>query len=278
MRIVTTIGICLLLTGCSPFDNKEKAAEENSLGVTGTRTGLSAVGILDTGSVTIFPRPSAPMGFYIAAYLAQGVFLPVRSAALGVEAQKKLFAGQGNPVADETFTLLQELGNVLQVNVSDVLNRSPDRRVALDQYLQALQNVFVLSERKKVELDTTAETLRKEEREKRENVQEMERTIRDTLDHEDYTGAGGRQRELSEAQGTLAQVATKREQTEDIADRYRELLEVAKKRLVAIEANRLILIAGLQVIQLPGIEDLDILLEKGQRRRTTSPIGADKLR
>jgi hypothetical protein len=209
--------------------------------------------------------------------LAQGIFLPVRSAWLGVEAQNKLFARQGDATADETFTLLQELGNILQVNVSDILNRSPDRRETLDQYLQALHNVFALSERKKTELHTRAEALREEERTKRKTAQDIEREINRALDNKDYTGAGSRQRELSEAQGTLAEVETKREQTEDIEDRFEELLEIAKQRVIAIEANRLILIAGLRVVRLPGIEDLDILLEKGKRRKSTSPIGSDQL-
>jgi len=214
----------------------------------------------------------------VAAYLSQGIFLPVRSAWIGIEAQKALFARQGDPDTDETFTLLQELGNILQVDVPDILNRSPDRRETLDQYLQTLHNVFVLAERKRTELESAAETLKEEEREKRNTAQDLEREINRALDNKDYTGAGSRQRELTKAQGDLAEVESKREQTEDIKDRFEELLDVAKDRVVAIEANRLILIAGLQVIELPGVEDLDILLDRGRRqRRNTTGIGSEQL-
>ncbi|OGJ67167.1 hypothetical protein A3B61_03250 [Candidatus Peribacteria bacterium RIFCSPLOWO2_01_FULL_53_10] len=280
LRIALSIGLTVLLAGCSFFGGKEESPnEEGDLPVSGAVGGISAVYKLATGPATLLPRPSAALGFYIATYLAQGIFLPVRSAWIGIEAQQKLFLGQGSASADETFTLLQELGNILQVNVSDILNRSPDRRETLDQYLQSLHNVFVLAERKKGELESSSEALRAEEREKRKTADEIERAINRALDDEDYTGAGSRQRELMEAQGKVAEVETKREQTEDIGDRFKKLLEIAEQRIIAIEANRLILIAGLQVVQLPGIEDLDILLEKGKRRnRSESTIGADQIR
>ena len=270
--------VCVLLAGCSLFGGSKKTTKGNDLAVSGATGGVAALRWIDAGATTIAPRPSAAIGLYITAYLAQGIFLPVHSATLGIEAQKKLLAGQGNPVTDETFTLLQEFGNILQVDVSDVLNRSPDRRVALDQYLQAFNNIFVLSERKKTELDGAIETEKTDERAKREAVDQIEKFIRKSLDEEDYTGAGSRQRELGEAKGALAEITTKREQTEDIAGRYGDLLDIAKNRLLAIEANRLILIAGLQVIRLPGIENLDILLEQGKRRKTTSTIGTDYLK
>jgi hypothetical protein len=275
-KTAASIGLSLLLAGCSLFGGEEQKTDENSLPVIGATVGIASVQILETGPASLLPRPSAAMGFYIAAYLAQGIFLPVRSAWIGIEAQQKLFQGQGNASADETFTLLQELGNILQVNVSDILNRSPDRRLTLDQYLQSLHNVFVLSERKKSALDSAAESLRTEEREKRKSADEIDRAIKKALNEEDYTGAGARQRELMEAQGEVAEVETNREQTEDIGDRFKKLLEIAQQRIIAIEANRMILIAGLQVVQLPGIEDLDILLEKGnRRRRSESAIGTE---
>lgn len=272
-------GLCFLLTSCSLFSGGDKSQEDaTALGGQGATSGISAVAALEGGAAALFPRPSASLGLYIAAYLSQGIFLPVRSAWIGIEAQKALFARQGDPDTDETFTLLQELGNILQVDVPDILNRSPNRRETLDQYLQTLHNVFVLAERKHTELESAAETLKEEEREKRNAAQDLEREINRALDNKDYTGAGSRQRELTEAQGDLAEVETKREQTEDIKDRFKELLDVAKDRVVAIEANRLILIAGLQVIELPGVEDLDILLDRGRRqRRNSTGIGADKL-
>ncbi|TSD00511.1 MAG: hypothetical protein Greene101449_121 [Candidatus Peregrinibacteria bacterium Greene1014_49] len=278
-KVAILVGLTLLLAGCSFFEGKENSQnKEDDLTVKGAVGSIAAVQVLEGGLATLQSRPSAALGLYITAYLSQGIFLPVHSAWMGIEAQKKLFLGQGSSSADETFTLLQELGNILQVNVSDILNRSSDRRETLDQYLQGMHNVYVLAERKKTELESSAEALRTEEREKRKLADDIDREIKRALENEDYTGAGSRQQELGKAQGKVAEVQTKREQTEDIGDRFLELLEVAQHRIVAIEANRLILIAGLQVVQLPGIEDLDILLEKGKRRnRNTSAFGTDQL-
>lgn len=245
--------------------------------------GVSAARILESGATEAVIRPSAPLGIFVSAYLAQGIFLPVQSASIGIDAQRKLIAAQGNAASDETFALLQEFGNVLQVDVSDILNRSMDRRRTLDDYLQSLHNVYVLAERKITELEESATTLEDEEREKRKSVSDLERTIKKAMDEEDYTSAGSRQKELSDAQGELAKVTTKREQAEDIADRFKKLLKIAQHRIMAVESNRLILIAGLKVIQIPGIEDLRILQTQGRGRSRvqsdgTSIIGSEKLR
>lgn len=267
-RIAIVAGT-LLLAGCSLFGGtpeSETPGEGSDLEVSGARSGIISVHSLDGGLPMGVIRPSAAVGLYATTFLAQGIFLPVRTAALGIAAQRAIIAGQGSVSSDETFMLLQELGNILQVNVPDVLNRSTDRAQALELYVQTLTNAHALGERKLSELVATQESLEDDERAQRRVVRDIDRAIREALDADDFTTAGGRQQELTEAETKLAETETRRDQTEDIADRYEELLEIAANRLVAIEANRKIIVAGLKVIELPGIEDLNILTE-GPRRR-----------
>jgi hypothetical protein len=193
------------------------------------------------------------------------MFLSVESAIAGITAGRKLASGQGG-ATDETFILLQELGNILQVDVEDTLNRSTERRKALDEYLQSIHNIFVLSERKISGLTTATETLEEEEREQRKATQLIQREIDKAMENEDYTAVGSRQRDLADAESDLAAITSRREQSSDVADIFAKLLDIAKERIIAIESNRVILIAGLKVIKLPGIEDLNILLEKGRFR------------
>jgi hypothetical protein len=273
----------LFLTGCTLWGKSGIEQENDSdLRVSGPLSAVLTLHALGESSAAgAVPRPSAPLGLFVSAYLAQGVFLPVRSAAEGIEVQRRILAGQSGAATDESFTLLQELGNVLQVDVSDMLNRSPDRRKALDEYLQALRNVYALSERKRDELSVTLEALQEKEREQRKLVSTIERDIRHALSSKDFTTAGGRQKELSDAQGALAETAVNQDQTADIGRSFKDLITIAGERLVAIEANRAILIAGLRVVELPGIEDLNILRDRKSRRRSKESqdaLGSDHLR
>jgi len=47
------------------------------------------------------------------------------------------------------------------------------------------------------------------------------------------------------------------------------LLDVGGKRRLAIEANREVLLAGLQVVDMPGIDDLNIINEAKRRNRNS---------
>lgn len=274
MRIHPLI-IAGLVIGLAACGSGSKNSSADLPKTKGALQGVAASAVLASGLVEE-KRPSAALGIYVSAYLSQGMFLPVRSAIIGIDAGRKLLSGQGG-ATDETFTLLQELGNILQVDVEDVLNRSTERRKALDEYLQSIHNVFVLSERKISELATTVKSLEEEEREKRKAAQLIQREIEKAMENEDYTAVGSRQRDLSNAESALATITSKREQTSDIESRFSELLDIAKERIIAIESNRVILIAGLKVVKLPGIEDLHILLEKGrfQQRQLKSTYGTE---
>ena len=255
---IAVLFLCLLtLTQCG---GKEP---EKPLQVSGARSAL-----FSTQRVTsTLPgqRPSAPLGVFSSLYLAQGMFLPVQSALQGIEAQSKLLAGQRVTATDETFALLQDFGSILQVDIIDLLNRSDDRLQALDRYLQDLRNVGVLVERKSNELEVLLETLQDQRKEQRSTVRDLEREIKNALNEQDYGTAGALQQQLTEAQGVLAETESREDQTEDILSRYEDLLAIAQDRLDAIEKNREILIAGLKVIEVPGIEDLRIL-EPGSKR------------
>ncbi len=261
-------GIAIGLTACG---SDAQDAPKNLPDTKGALQGVSASAVLASG-LTDEKRPSAPLGMYVSTYLSQGMFVSVESAIAGISAGRKLASGQGG-ATDETFTLLQELGNILQVDVEDVLNRSAERRKALDEYLQSMHNIFVLSERKASELTTSVDAFEEEEREQRKAAQVIQREINEALENEDYTAVGSRQRDLAAADGALAAITTKREQTSEVADVFTKLLEIAKERIIAIESNRVILIAGLKVIKLPGIEDLNILLEKSRFQRKTPKAG-----
>lgn len=266
--IASVLLTSLLLTACN---SGETADTEEPLKVISPRLGVAASYLLATKmqESAQSTRPSPTMGIFTSSYLAQGAFITVQAAALGIQAQKLLLSGQSLPGTSETFSLLQELGTVIQVDIVDMLNRAGNRGEALDEYLKSLKGVGSVASRKKKELEQQKAAFRTQEKEERSVVRELETELRNILRDEDYGRAASVQEQIAEAQSTLAQTGTKLDQTDDILDRYEDLLDIAEERLTAIENNREVLIAGLKVLEVPGIEDLGILNEgKSFRRRS----------
>ena len=255
----------VLLTSCTGGDADAKKQAE----MFGSRIGIAASYILSLqtkGSMNLV-RPSPTMGIFTSSYLAQGAFINVQAAALGIQAQKKLLTGQSLPASSETFILLQELGTALQVDIVDMLNRAGNRGEALDAYIDSLKGIGSLSVRKQKELEQLQATFKTQKRDEQAALRTLESDLRKVLRNEDYGRASSLQEQTAVAGAALAQTEVKLDQTDDILDRYEELLEIAEERLIAIENNREIIIAGLRVFEVPGIEDLGILDEGKPFRR-----------
>lgn len=269
--LVSIFALCSLLTGCG-----DKVPEAVIDDLFSARSGVAASSLV-SGKAWSFNhsvRPSPSMGIFISSYLAQGAFISVKAAMTGMEAQRRLLEGQSLPATSETFALLQEFGTMLQVDLIDALNRTSDRGKTLDEYINSLKAVGNLSLRKKKELEQQVITLRNEKKEKSGLLRTIQTELRETLRNEDYGRSATLQEEATEAEATLAQTESKLKQAEDILERYEELLEIAEERLIAIGNNREIIIAGLKVVEVPGIEDLGILDEsKPFRRRASSGDG-----
>ncbi len=210
----------------------------------------------------VFLRPSANLGLFTSLYISQSGFFPVVAALRGIAAEVNLHSSKDLGSDSETYALLQEFGGVLRTDIPDMLNRSSDRARSLNEYMAGLENITERSARKADELDGAIVELTAEHKEKRARVTEIQRTINTALRDQDYAAAAAEQQNLGEAQSELSEVESKLNVTKNVTRTYRTLLGIAEKRKNAIDANREIIIAGLSVVQLPGIEDLDIL-ERG---------------
>ncbi|MDA1208914.1 MAG: hypothetical protein O2904_02680 [bacterium] len=204
-------------------------------------------------------RPSEAMGIFASTYLSQGAFINVQSAILGIETQMKINAGQQIPATDETFSLLRDLGTILQIDFVDEMNRSTNRTETLDQYIKSLKGVGQIADRKRKELEAKVGTLKEDRKVQKKESSNLEREVKNLLRDEDYARAGDKQQEVTKASSQLSETESLLEQTEDILERFESLLEITKERIFAIQSNREVLIAGVKVREVPGIEDLDIL-------------------
>lgn len=210
------------------------------------------------------PRPSGTLGVFASLYLAQRLFLPTRSALRGIEEMLRIVRSQEQPLGDETFTLLQTLGDALSVNVVDLLNRSENRLEALNRYVEALSNATENGRRRSEELDASLETISAQKKAERTVVSDITRAQKAAVKAKDFSTAGIKEKELTEAQATLSETELKESQTKSSQKQLTNLLTLADKRLAAIDANRELLLSGLQITDPKGLEDLGIVRETSQ--------------
>lgn len=257
---------CILLAACS---EKE---EPKPLQVSGARSSVALMHIIAKRSVQS-NRPSSMLGVFSGIYTSQGVLLSVESANAGMQSISTILEGQSNSSTNENFALLREVGETLQTDIIDTLNRSTNRTQTLDAYTQSLRNIGILTERKITELDTLNDVQKTQEKAERKAVREIERGLRSALNDKDYGKASEFEEQLATKNASYAEISTKQQQTDDMIDRFETLLEVTAERLQAVETNREILIAGLRVIDVPGIADFDILEEgKPWRKKKGSSL------
>ena len=249
--------------------------------VSGAKAGAYAISFLNNvGGLSGGVRPSGAMGIFTSLYLSTGKFIPAASAEMGIQVQMKLIAGQRTAETSENFALLKEFGSILQVNVVDLLNRAERREEALDLYIASLSNISRLVQRKTVELETLEEELIQQRRTKKDEVRELERVINDALREQNYEAASEAQPALIEAQGEVAKLESQIDQTDDILARFDDLLDIADERALALTVNRRVILAGLKVVDVPGIDDFNILDEdtrfRDRKRRVREPEGSNE--
>lgn len=251
---------CLLLSGC--LGNQTPEIEVN-----GSRAALEHTLRLVAPLYRV-TRAAAPLSVYVNLYLAGGGFVPVSAARAGVLAEARMHSRPTEEDLDDAFGLLQEFGLILQVDIPDLLNRSDDRSQTLDDYTEGLTNITERSRMRAASMTEYVARLTADRRTARTRVSDTERQIRQSLQDQDYVTAGGYQRDLGEAQSELSNIESELREQETLQSSFEELIAIADERLTAIEQNREVLVAGLKVVEIPGIENLGILEQPRTRRRS----------
>lgn len=224
---------------------------------------------LTTGNYLSSIRSSSLLGVYLSHHLLQEVIF--RSALAGVTAQMA-FLSESSQEQDESFALLETLGSILQVDVPDMLNRSPERSAAFDTYVSNLQN---LSKQGKTHLDGVIqhlEDLNRDRRTKRAEASKNQSLLNRAIRDGDFSTASGLQKNLIEQEGAVAVVETEIDQQRSIKNLFEDMLDVADRRLAVMVANRAAILAGITVVDLPGAEDLGVLRNGTRLERSGGSI------
>lgn len=215
-------------------------------------------------------RAGPKLGLFATLYIAENGYLPVFSAMQGIAVQMKLHAAD-SATDNSTYALLQEFGSVLSVNIPDLLNRSNDRSRTLNEYMTSLANITARAKEKQTEVENDISRFETERRSAQADGTAIQRTVNAALKDRDYATAASEQEKLSAAQSRQAQAETSLKLSQNIRQTLLQLSDLSQRRQNAIDQNREVLIAGLGVVQVPGIEDLNIL--KQGKKTGGSPGG-----
>lgn len=270
---VATLGLTCAIVTLSACGSKETTVRTKE--VSGARSGIVSIGLLmeETDRTIENPRTAALIGIFVSQYLS---LAPSASAAegalLGIGAQMQIVMRQST-VDDPDYDLLQAFADALQVDVPDLLNRSINRQEALDSYTQALTNVATRANDRFKELESALEALTERSRTEKKELSTAERELNTALREKDFSKAGELQKTVNEKQAVFAETDLKKKQVSDLVDTLDNLLTLYSQKILAIQANREALIAGTKVVDVPGIEELDVI--ERTRRMTPRRSGAD---
>lgn len=210
-------------------------------------------------------RPSALLGPYVASYLGQGFSLS-RSALVGVQQQIALFFEE-TAQENESYQILQDIGSALTVNVQDMLNRSTGRARDLDAYVDTLRTLMAASQRQREAIDGKRDIAEDVLREKRRRQSDLKRQLNLAVRDKDYVTAGALQDGANDAQEEVAVADAAAKEYQNLVNLYDDVLELAEERVNAIVMNRDVLIAGVKVVDVPGIADIGVVQGNPARLR-----------
>ena len=211
-----------------------------------------------------FLRPAVGIGIYSASSMALHSPFSVVAALQGIDSGLAMLPSTA--IARDAFVAIAELGTALDVDLWEYLNRSENRAKDLSEYVAILQRLTDEGRIQQAALDVRVDDLNAARRDKRSVVSGVERTIKDAVRERNFALAGSMQEVLIREQAELSKIEVELEQAKSGTDIYDDLLQMSDERLSAIAENREVLIAGLRVTDVPGVENLDILQGKNRRR------------
>ncbi len=260
----------LILAGCGSGND----VSEEKIQVSGGRSALFSIDRLIADSTKLqVSRRAALLGVFITEYISFAqTAMAAQGALTGIAVDQHLMQAQ-HTVTDPDFNLLQAFADALEVDVSDLLNRSADREQALTAYTTALTNVAARSNDRYQELSIAEDELKALLRTQGKERTDAERALKNAIKDKEFSQAGELQKTVLEKQKLYAETDLKRKQTEDVLSTLNTLLTLYKEKILAIRQNREILISGNRIVDVPGIEDLKIIERQKKTSRTQRKTG-----
>ena len=261
--VALAVLVPLVLSACSSTPTAQTPASIEHVNISGAKTAIVlSLSLLKASTPTI--RSAPLLSVYVNLMLSNGMDVPVTAAMEGVQAQLKLHGTLTEENVDDLYSLLEEFGAVLHVGVNDLLNRSDNRAKTLDEYSIGLGNITERSKRRTEDLKEQIASLTTEEREQKKAVSDINKQIKKAIADKDFRTAQDEQNALTDAQTELTKTDLHLKELQSIQATFKELLIIADQRIAALDQNREVIIAGLKVIDVPGVDDLGVIQGKAR--------------
>lgn len=266
MRRTSTVGIlllCIFLGACSFPWSREVSTDTAKTG--GAFSGATiALRLLNTSPSTAASRSSSLLGIFTTQFLMGPAQKQVTAATVGIEAGITLLHEDALS-ADATYQLLEQLNALLETDVIAILDASDDKAATLAAYVTNLTDAQARMQTELIAVSQRRDIARQDARTKRSAVTSIQRTLTAAIRAKDFSLASIKQEELLKAQGESTVATNQEKQLRQTETLIENLLKTTQERLDAIEKNKEALLAGVQVTDVPGADDLGVL--KGGRRR-----------
>ena len=179
--------------------------------------------------------------------------------------------------ANEDIALLERFVELLKVDVRTLLNRSANRQATFDEYVTSLTSHTTRAEIRSRSLTQREDELKDDERRLKGNVRDLQNDLEAAIEAGEGRSATALMNDVLSQQTRLAKVSTELTVVQSLRRSFDDVVKPLQERLSAVRANEDALVRGVQVVDLPGVEDLGIIkVEEGIRRlrdRTGSSRG-----
>jgi chromosome segregation ATPase len=105
-------------------------------------------------------------------------------------------------------------------------------------------------------------------------VKNVSAELKDAQKKQDYVSVGEKRDQLSKAEAEQSTVQEQLTEVQDLQKQYTSLIALAQERLDALDRNREALIAGIRVVDMPGIDSLGVLqgTQKQGRKKSNGSL------
>ncbi|MBI3335987.1 hypothetical protein HYZ98_00270 [Candidatus Peregrinibacteria bacterium] len=249
----------VLLTGCTP--NRHVSPPP-----LGPFKAIHTTILLGSESlINTLIRPTATLGVLATLHLAHILDVsPSHPVLMGIMQQAHLLYERSLPARGAQASL-EQLGIAIQINIPDLLNRSSSRADTLNTYIDHMEQTLSEALIQKNLLETLLDETGKNFSSMRKKLGEEQKRQNKAMKDDQFAEASIIQEHLLLLQRELADIESKKNEADNMNDLLSKMIEISQKRLLALRENREILIAGLSVKELPGMDDLEIF--KTTKRR-----------
>ncbi|OGJ57876.1 hypothetical protein A3H22_01920 [Candidatus Peribacteria bacterium RIFCSPLOWO2_12_FULL_55_15] len=248
LRILTLQTLCLLLLlGCR---SSPKQKEGQTLHNARDATVYVTIVTRALASLPLPTRPSASLGIHLSTYLSK-LETTVHGALENTAIIYTL--ARTSDTTETPFMTIQTLGNLIQTNIVEAMNKNPERGDVLNRHLTLLRSTLQNAQKDKRNLEDSLHQLVGKEREQRNTLRTLQKEINAAEKAIDFQAVGFHQRALREAKGEHGKTEASLDELEKTMEILDDLTSLAEERLNAIEENRKALMAGIRVVEIPGL-------------------------